>query len=99
MIAIVWEFHVAPEHRADFEKHYGPDGTWVKLFRQDRAFKGTSLFRDRENPGRYLTTDCWDDLASYEAFRVRCAKDYEQIDVRMECLTSDEKRVGIFEIA
>jgi heme-degrading monooxygenase HmoA len=99
MIAIVWEFQVPVGHEVEFEKHYGPEGTWVELFRKDRAFKGTSLLRDRENACRYLTIDCWTDLASYEAFRVQYAKEYQVIDAHMERLTSAEKRIGVFDLA
>ncbi|HVZ15625.1 MAG TPA: antibiotic biosynthesis monooxygenase, partial [Terriglobales bacterium] len=71
MIEIVWEFEVAPGCERDFEKHYGPEGTWVDLFRRDPAFQGTSLLRDRETLARYITIDRWNDRRSYEAFRVR----------------------------
>ena len=97
MTEIVWEFEVAAGQAAEFEKHYGPKGTWVELFRRDRAFRGTSLLRDREKPARYLTIDRWEDLESYESFRVQYAKEYEQIDLQMERLTSAEKRLGVFE--
>lgn len=97
MTEIVWEFEVAPGRVAEFDKHYGPEGTWVELFRQDSAFRGTSLLRDREKPTRFLTIDRWEDLESYEAFRVRYAKQYEQIDVKMESLTVSERRLGVFE--
>jgi heme-degrading monooxygenase HmoA len=98
MIAIVWEFQVPKGQEVEFEKHYGPEGTWVELFRCDRSFKGTSLLRDREDIRRYLTIDCWVDLASYEAFRVHYAKEYQTIDSQMERLTSAEKRIGVFDL-
>ena len=97
MTEIVWEFEVAAGRVAEFEKHYGPGGTWVELFRHDGAFRGTTLLRDRERPTRFVTIDRWNDLESYEAFRVEYAKEYEQIDVIMESLTVSEKRLGVFE--
>jgi len=97
MTEIVWEFEVAPGRVAEFEKHYGPEGTWVELFRRDPAFRGTSLLRDRERPARFITIDRWTDLELYEAFRVEYAKEYEQIDLKMESLTVSEKRLGVFE--
>lgn len=97
MTEIVWEFEVARDRVVEFEKHYGPDGTWVELFRRDPAYRGTSLLRDREHPTRYITIDRWTDLESYEAFRVEYARDYEQIDFEMERLTIGEKRIGVFE--
>lgn len=97
MTEIVWEFEVTAERAAEFERHYGPDGTWVELFRRDGAFRGTTLLRDREKPTRYLTIDRWLDLQSYEAFRVRYAKEYQQIDLQMEHLTVAERRLGVFQ--
>ena len=95
MISVIWQFEVATGAEADFEKHYGPDGTWVQLFRRDPSFRGTLLLRDR--PNRYLTVDRWDDYESYEAFRAKYAKEYQRIDQEMEQLTTNEQRIGIFE--
>jgi hypothetical protein len=97
MIEIVWEFEVGPSCGKEFEKHYGPEGTWVELFRRDTAFQGTTLLRDREKRTRYVTIDRWNDLQSYEAFRARYAKEYQEIDGEMEALTVGERRVGIFD--
>lgn len=97
MIEIIWEFQVSPENEAQFERHYSPEGTWGKLFRTADAFQSTTLLRDSETRGRYLTVDRWQDLESYEAFRLECAKEYQRIDEQMEHLTQSEKRVGIFE--
>lgn len=97
MIRIVWEFQVDPDHLRKFEREYGPEGTWAQLFRRDPAFHGMTLLRDRDTLGRYITIDCWQDLASYEEFRVRYASTYEEIDKKMERLTSIEKKIGVFE--
>ena len=97
MIEIVWEFEIATGSEPEFEKHYGPEGTWVELFRKDSAFHSTSLLRDREKPARYITIDRWDDLPSYEAFRVQFAKEYQLVDRQMERLTLSEKRLGVFD--
>ena len=96
-MVIVWEFEIVPGCEQEFERHYGPEGTWVELFRRDSAFQGTSLLRDREKPARYITIDRWDDLESYEAFRVQYAKEYQQVDLEMERLTQAEKRLGLFD--
>ena len=99
MTEIVWEFEVAAGQVDEFEKHYGPRGTWVELFKRDGSFRGTSLLRDREKPARYLTIDRWEDLESYEAFRVQYAMEYQEIDTQTERLTLAEKRLGVFESA
>jgi hypothetical protein len=97
MIEIVWEFQVCPENEAQFELHYGPEGTWGRLFRKCDAFQSTTLLKDTETNGRYLTVDRWQDLASYEDFRSRYAAEYQRIDEQMERLTQSEKRMGVFE--
>jgi heme-degrading monooxygenase HmoA len=97
MIHIIWEFHVAPGHRKEFEKHYGTEGTWAQLFRLSSAYSGTELLHDEEDPGRYLTVDRWDDQPSFEKFRVDYAAEYQRIDQSMERLTDSEKRLGVFE--
>lgn len=98
MIQIVWEFRVDPNKQREFEKHYGPEGTWVELFCKDSAFGGTRLLRNHEDEGRYLTIDCWQSLEAYEAFRVQYAREYQEIDQRMEHLTASETPVGVFEV-
>jgi quinol monooxygenase YgiN len=97
MIEVMWEFEVSAGCEHEFEKHYGPDGTWVELFRRDKAFHRTTLLRDRERPRRYITIDRWEDLPSYETFRVQYAKTYDEIDRQMERLTATEKRLGVFD--
>jgi len=97
MITIVWQFEVAPGAEAEFEKHYGPEGTWVQLFRRDAAFRRTLLFRDRERPNRYVTVDRWDNLSSYDTFRTQFAEEYRQIDAQMEALTVSEVKLGVFD--
>jgi heme-degrading monooxygenase HmoA len=97
MTEIVWEFDVAASHAAEFEKQYGTGGEWMQLFRRDPAYRGTSLLRDRDQPGRYITIDRWEDLESYEAFRAEYGMEYQEIDKRTAMLTESEKRVGVFE--
>jgi quinol monooxygenase YgiN len=82
----------------EFERHYGPSGTWVQLFRKAPEFIGTNLLRDADVPGRYLTVDRWKDAKSYDLFREKFAAEYKRIDEQMEKLTESEKRVGVFEV-
>jgi hypothetical protein len=97
VIQIVWEFRVAAGKEADFERHYGPEGTWVQLFRKAAAFIGTELLRDLDVAGRYLTIDRWEDLKSYDLFRDRFADEYSRIDHLLEALTQAETKLGIFD--
>ena len=97
MVEIVWEFKVGLGKEAKFERHYGPEGTWVQLFQRSAAFQGTSLLRDKEVRGRYLTIDRWKNLESYEAFQEEYAAEYKRIDGEMEELTVWERKLGVFE--
>ncbi len=97
MVEIVWEFHVNSGNENEFERHYGPEGTWVQLFRKAPDFIRTDLLRDPEVPGRYLTVDCWSNLDAYDEFKQNFAAEYKAIDAQMEALTQSETKVGVFE--
>lgn len=97
MIHVLWEFHVKPDRRREFETHYASDGTWVALFRRGEGYRETILLRDPEAPHRYVTVDIWDDSQSYRAFRERHAEEYEEIDRRCGELTECETCLGVFE--
>ena len=84
-------------HSGAFEEHYGPSGTWVRLFRKGRGFRRTMLLRDRSTPGRYMTIDVWDSLRSYRSFLRRHAGAYRALDRLCHALTRRERRVGRFE--
>jgi len=90
----IWEFHVLPEHQAEFERSYGPDGEWVALFRQARGYRETLLLQDRSNSLRYLTIDRWDSIEAYQVFRKRSSLQYEALDRQCARLTSNEIALG-----
>ena len=93
MFITVWRFVVREGMTGAFEDHYGPDGTWARLFRSDPAYVRTDLYRSTTNGLEYVTVDTWRDAASYEAFRDRNAEEYRRIDRDMESLTSSEERL------
>jgi quinol monooxygenase YgiN len=97
MIYVLWEFQVAPEHRAKFEAAYKGDGIWAQLFRRDAAYLKTILVRDGEHTGSYLTIDVWKNRESYLQFKQRFATDYAKMDKDCEALTDSERLIGIFE--
>jgi heme-degrading monooxygenase HmoA len=90
MYVIVWRF--VANDPAEFERHYGPAGTWVAFFRQDPAFLRTELLRGEA--GEYLTLDYWVSEEAFLAFRAANLADYEAIDRRCETLTEREERIG-----
>ena len=97
MLHILWEFRVRKDRIAEFEEHYRAEGTWARFFRAGSGLRETRLLRDREAPGRYMTIDVWDDLASFRAFSDANAEEYASIDRRCAELTDEERCLGYFE--
>ena len=94
---ILWEYRVREEQRADFERHYGSQGTWAQLFRRNPGYRGTTLLRDPEDRGRYLTIDVWDAATSFQRFKKDFSAEYAAMDQQMEPLTESERHLGSFE--
>ena len=94
MYRIVWLYDVRPECTEVFERIYGPDGDWARLFQTARGYVGTELFRSVATPGRYLTVDDWAARAAYEIFRTRSAGAYQELDARCDELTLSERLVS-----
>jgi quinol monooxygenase YgiN len=97
MFAYIWEYEVAAEKRAEFERAYGPEGEWVQLFRQGEGHVRTELLRDVERAGRYVTVDYWESQACRDGFRERFAAAFAALDEACEALTERERWVGDFE--
>ena len=96
-VVILWEFRVRAGREAQFERCYGADGDWVRLFRRAEGYVGTTLLRDLATPGRYVVTDTWRDPAAYRAFKERHAEAYAALDLECTALTEDERCLGEFE--
>jgi heme-degrading monooxygenase HmoA len=94
--AALWEFTVRPDRREEFERHYGPGGSWARLFGMARGYEGTELLNDRSNPDRYVTIDRWTGFEAWQAFRDQYAAQYEALDRECEGLTIREARLGEF---
>jgi heme-degrading monooxygenase HmoA len=90
----LWEFTVLPARQAEFERDYGPDGRWVKLFRRAHGYLGSALLRDRTNPLRYLTVDRWESAEAWQAFKREFGAEYERLDREFEGLTTREAPLG-----
>ncbi len=95
--AIVWEFEVRESRRPEFEDHYGPEGSWARLFRAAPGYVSTELLNDRDNPLRYVTIDHWSDREQWFEFRRRHAKEYEALDRQCEELTTREAPLGEYD--
>jgi heme-degrading monooxygenase HmoA len=94
---VVWEFWVSSGAAAEFEKAYGAEGAWVRLFTRAPAYGGTKLLRDAGEARRYLTFDYWASAETYESFRRNHVDEYGVIDRECEGLTQSEKEIGRFE--
>ena len=93
----IWEYFVAPNRVADFERVYGPEGDWVRLFRAAPGYIRTELYHDCRKPDRFLTIDHWESRSSWDAFRSQFATEFEQLDARCAELTQQEVEIGRFE--
>ena len=99
MFSYIWEYRVRPECVDDFLAHYGPDGTWVALFRRATGYLSTQLLRDPSEPSRFLTIDSWETAADHAAFREQFEPEFVELDARCEALTVSETHLGDFETA
>lgn len=72
-------------------KHYGPEGSWVKLFKLDSSYLETILLTDNSKQGRYITLDRWKTKQDYKSFREKYANEYNALDKLCEGLTIEEK--------
>ncbi|MBI5486443.1 MAG: nuclear transport factor 2 family protein [Deltaproteobacteria bacterium] len=92
-----WEFVVRPECRAEFERAYGPDGDWVRLFRRASGHVSTDLLRDRGRPDRFVTIDRWKSREAWDSFRSTFSAEYEALDAQCAGLTVHERELGCFD--
>ena len=98
MFVTLWEYEVKRGSEELFERQYGPEGEWVRLFRRDARYRGTRLLRDVESERVYVTIDEWESREAYEEFRVEHATEYAEIDRKCERLTIRETHFGNSEI-
>ncbi len=94
---IVWRYEVAEAHRAAFERAYGCDGEWTRLFGTAEGYIGTELLVDGD--GLYMTLDRWRSRANFEAFQAEAGEAYQALDAQCEMLTVREERIGAFTVA
>jgi heme-degrading monooxygenase HmoA len=95
MYAILWTYAVKAEERGRFERTYGPDGAWARLFARSEGYLGTDLFLDSD--GSYLTIDRWHSQARFAAFLTAHRADYDALDSQSAGMTLEEKRLGAWE--
>jgi quinol monooxygenase YgiN len=90
MYRIVWQFDADPDRVGEFEREYGAEGAWARLFRAGEGYLGTELFRSTSDPKRFLTVDRWTSRAAYDAFRATRRQEYAALDSECASLTRAE---------
>lgn len=97
MFVILWEFEVKPGSEPAFERAYGAQGDWVRLFQSDSRYRLTYLLKDISRPQIYFTMDLWDSENAYENFKNVNRQAYLALDRQTEGLTLQERFVGAFQ--
>ena len=97
MFVALWEYEVKPSGEERFEKAYGPEGEWVRLFRSDPSYRETRLVRDAIRTATYITLDFWNSREAYENFMATHKAEYHALDAAGEELTATERRIGWYE--
>ena len=98
MFLVLWEYKVKSGSEKQFEEVYGPAGDWARLFRTDSHYRETRLLRDPFRSNVYLTLDFWASRNSYEDFLTSHKVEYQSIDALGESLTTNERRLGAYEL-
>ena len=92
----IWQFQVAADRIADFERHYAPGGSWTDLFQLGSGYLGTVLLKDRVDPLRYVTIDSWESVEAYHRFRATFDVQYRDLDAVCAGFTTSEVSLGEF---
>lgn len=93
---VIWSFEINPGCENEFEKLYGSEGDWVKLFKTDTNYIKTELQKDIDNPVRYITIDYWKSKEAYYNFKEMEKANFIKIDRLGEKLTIAESYIGKF---
>ena len=96
MFVILWEYEVKPGCEEVFEKVYGPNGDWARLFQSDLHYRETFLLRDVSRPRCYFTLDYWDTEKDFTQFKAARGAEYAELDRTTEGLTVSERRLATF---
>lgn len=97
-LVVIWEFLVLPNKRRAFERIYGPQGDWARLFRSGSGYIRTEMIRNLESRYKYLTLDYWRSRREYKQFQKKNCEAYLVLDQKCETLTSQETKIGEFGI-
>jgi heme-degrading monooxygenase HmoA len=97
MFTTIWEYEVAEQNRAEFERAYSATGSWAQLFRRAAGYLETILLRDLARPSHYMTFDSWQSRVAYDAFLALESAAYAALDAQTSHLTITERQLGVIE--
>jgi heme-degrading monooxygenase HmoA len=89
---LLWKFRPKKGLEENFEKAYGPEGDWVRLFRKGRGYVRTELYSNGN--GTYITVDEWDSREAFEEFKAKFRHEYQILDKKLQSLTDEETFIG-----
>ncbi len=92
----LWRYRVTPGLEAAFERAYGHDGDWARLFRLGRGYLGTELLHATPPGIGYATIDRWRSEADWRAFLEKHGPAYHELDRRLAPLTTEDVEIGNF---
>jgi Antibiotic biosynthesis monooxygenase len=98
MIEVIWTYRVREEHLAEFDRFYHSGGVWAEFFHGAPEYRGTVLLRDGDDRLRFVTIDRWDSRGAYERFLRDHDSGYRQLDAACADFTTEETRIGCFEV-
>jgi heme-degrading monooxygenase HmoA len=93
----IWRFRVAAGRAREFERAYGADGAWARLFRRGHGYLSTELLQSAAEPGVYLTIDRWRSADAFEDFLRLERPAYNDLDRRCARLWIEETDLGSYE--
>lgn len=96
MIAIMWQFDVKSERKAEFEELYGADGEWATMNRQTRSYLGSSFLRDQNRSSRYVVIEYWSEMVVYEQHRAYRSDAITALETRRAALVEALEPLGVF---
>jgi heme-degrading monooxygenase HmoA len=97
MFLALWEFEVKSGCEERFQKVYGAEGDWARLFRTDPNFIETRLLRDAVLANKFVTLDFWATRSAYESFKELNHAGYLRLDRDCQTLTTFERCLGYFD--
>ena len=92
----IWEFRARPGLEEEFERIYGPEGDWARLFKKSRSFLRTELNCDIDTKGRYVTVDYFVSQPAFDEFLKEFREEYDALDRRCKRVRTFEQPVGSF---